>query len=49
MYIYLLSSTVYMLCFVWTFFFFFTIMHWSCKTKMKKPQAGEFVILNFLR
>lgn len=23
MYIYLLSSTVYMLCFVWTFFFFF--------------------------
>lgn len=23
MYIYLLSSTVYMLCFVWTFFFFY--------------------------
>lgn len=38
MYIYLLSSTVYMLCFC-CLFLFFTAMDWSCKTKQKKEKC----------
>lgn len=48
MYIYIYWGQLY-ICFLFEVFFcFFTIMHWSCKTK-QKPQAGEFVILNWLR
>lgn len=40
MYIYLLSSTVYMLL----KFCFFTTMHWNCTTN-QKAEVGAFVTL----